>query len=136
MILIKLAKAPKLNRKVKMEVKAKSSGEHNLLEPFATVHTCRQSSTRQHRPTTEVAIKRDDNPILGRRRASGLNLKIYSERTSDLVLEGIILNFPPNMFDLSRTSRNENPENVGADVVVRLLAGGGLCGCVDVLAVD
>ena len=54
------------NQNVKIEIQAKNNGEHSLLGPFTTVHTCRQSSARQNSSTTEAG-KRDDRSIPGGR---------------------------------------------------------------------
>ena len=66
------------------------------------------------------------------------NFNLYWERTSNLILDGIMLNFPRIIFAFWLEGRKQRSENVGAVVVVvRLLAigGGGLRSCVTVLGV-
>ena len=101
----------RINRNVKIEVQAKSNGEHKLLT-FITVHTCRQSGARQHSSTTDAG-KRDDKVDSGRSLglfhggggcasqadadAPGSNFIpgiILRTNFRPLVLEGIILIFP------------------------------------------
>ena len=54
--------------------------------------------------------------------APGSDFKLYWERTFSLVLESIMLKLSPILFALVRTPGKKRPDNVGAVVVVRLVA--------------
>ena len=88
------------------------------------MNTCRQSSVQQHRSTRAAGIH-DDISTPGSRWAShggggasnvdapGSNFKLYWERTSSLVLEGIMLKSCPILFALARTPWNKARERRG-----------------------
>ena len=88
------------------------------------MNTCRQSGVRQHKSTAAAGIH-DDISTPGGRWAShggggasdvdapGSNFKFYWERTSNLVLEGIMLKSSLTLFALARTPGNMARERRG-----------------------
>ena len=103
---------------------AEKHGRAATYGPFKTMHTCGQPSARQHRSTRAAGIHDGiSNP--GGRWAShggggetnvddpGPNFEFFCERTSNLLLEGIMLNYPQTTFALARRPGSKDPQRSG-----------------------